>query len=137
MNVGKMIKNRRKELGLTLEDVGNIVGVGKSTVRKWETGVINNMGRDKIALLAKALNISPLLLLNDEIAQEIETDWNTPTNENERVNMTNRTLNSVKTIIGENAFNVLFNFVHSNEEGQRWLEDRSNEAIKLYPKGDE
>lgn len=64
MNIGKIIKNRRLELDLTLEEVGNLVGVGKSTVRKWENGMIENMGRDKISLLAKALNISPLVLLD-------------------------------------------------------------------------
>lgn len=57
------IKARRLDLGLTLEDVGNIVGVGKSTVRKWETGNIADMKRDKIALLAKALNVSPLFIM--------------------------------------------------------------------------
>ena len=41
------IKSRRLELGLTLEQVGQKVGVGKSTVRKWETGDIENMKRDK------------------------------------------------------------------------------------------
>lgn len=64
MNVGNLIRNKRKELNLTLEDLGNLVGVGKSTVRKWENGMIENMGRDKIALLSKALNISPLTLLD-------------------------------------------------------------------------
>lgn len=54
---------RRKELGLTLEEVGNMVGVGKSTVRKWETGDIENMKRDKIALLAKALQVSPAYIM--------------------------------------------------------------------------
>ena len=46
-------------MGLTLEEVANEVGVGKSTVRKWETGIIANMKRDKIAALAKALHTSP------------------------------------------------------------------------------
>ena len=68
MNVGNLIKNKRKELNLTLEDLGNLVGVGKSTVRKWENGMIENMGRDKIALLSKALNISHLKLFDlDEV----------------------------------------------------------------------
>lgn len=57
------LQARRKELGLTLEEVGNKVGVGKSTVRKWETGYISNMGRDKIVALAKVLRISPLDIL--------------------------------------------------------------------------
>ena len=59
MEMKDKIKQRREELGLTLEEVGNIVGVGKSTVRKWETGDIANMRRDKIAKLAVALRTSP------------------------------------------------------------------------------
>ena len=37
------LKRRRLELGMTLEDVGDFVGVGKSTVRKWENGMIDKM----------------------------------------------------------------------------------------------
>ena len=55
--IGKKMFLRRKELGLTLEDVGNAVGVGKSTVRRWENGMIKNMGRDKISKLAKILKM--------------------------------------------------------------------------------
>lgn len=65
-NIGKLISERRKELGLTLEDVGNIVGVGKSTVKKWESGLISNMRRDKISLLAKALQIKPTELIGED-----------------------------------------------------------------------
>ena len=56
---GKM-KSRRLELNLTLEDVAQAVGVGRSTVRKWETGMIKNMGRDKIAKLASVLKMDPV-----------------------------------------------------------------------------
>ena len=48
MDIGKLINKRRTELELTLEDVGNAVGVSKSTVKKWEDGFISNMKRDKI-----------------------------------------------------------------------------------------
>lgn len=58
--IGKIIYERRKELGLTLEEVGKAVGVGKSTVRKWENGMIKNMGRDKIAALASVLHLDPV-----------------------------------------------------------------------------
>ncbi len=60
------IKSRRKELNLTLEQVGDLVGVGKSTVRKWETGDIENMKRDKIVKLAKALRVSPSYIMGIE-----------------------------------------------------------------------
>lgn len=61
--IGKIIYERRKELGLTLEEVGKAVGVGKSTVRKWENGMIKNMGRDKLAALAKVLRLNPVMLV--------------------------------------------------------------------------
>ena len=65
-NMAQRIKRLRKEKHLTLEEVANIVGVGKSTVRKWETGMIANMRRDKIALLAKAFNVEPSYLMGWE-----------------------------------------------------------------------
>lgn len=57
--MAQRIKALRQEKGLTLEQVADVVGVGKSTVRKWETGMIANMKRDKIASLAKALGTTP------------------------------------------------------------------------------
>ena len=62
-DMAKKIKDLRLEKGLTLEQVANVVGVGKSTVRKWETGMIANMKRDKIASLAKALGTTPAYLM--------------------------------------------------------------------------
>ena len=71
MDIGEKMKNRRIELGLSLEAVGDIVGVGKSTVRKWENGFIKNMGRDKIALVAKALRVTPGYLMGWEDAPAV------------------------------------------------------------------
>ena len=62
-NMARKIKELRQAKGLTLEQVANVVGVGKSTVRKWETGMIANMKRDKIADLAKALGTTPAYLM--------------------------------------------------------------------------
>ena len=59
-DIGKKMYERRKQLGLSLEAVGDAVGVGKSTVRKWENGMIKNMGRDKIAALAAVLHLDPV-----------------------------------------------------------------------------
>ncbi|EPH89680.1 DNA-binding helix-turn-helix protein [Enterococcus faecalis 06-MB-DW-09] len=64
--MNNLLKEKRLEKNMTLEQVGNLVGVGKSTVRKWENGMIENMGRDKIVALSKALDISPLDILGLE-----------------------------------------------------------------------
>lgn len=63
-SIGAHIKELRKAKGLTLEGLGDLVGVNKSTIRKWETGYIANMGSDKIIAISKALNISPSELLD-------------------------------------------------------------------------
>ena len=61
--MSRKIKELRRERGMTLEQVAEIVGVGKSTVRKWETGMIANMRRDKIQALATALGTTPAYLM--------------------------------------------------------------------------
>jgi repressor LexA len=70
--MAQRIRDLRREKKLTLEQVADVVGVGKSTVRKWETGMIANMKRDKIALLAKALGTTPAYLMGwSEAEKEI------------------------------------------------------------------
>ena len=68
--MAQRIKTLRQEKNLTLEQVADVVGVGKSTVRKWETGMIANMRRDKIADLAKALGTTPAYLMGWEEEDE-------------------------------------------------------------------
>ena len=78
MEFNEKIKMLRKQRGLTLEAVGEIVGVGKSTVRKWENGDIKNMGRDKISRLAEALGVEPGYLMGwQEEHHDEETIVNT------------------------------------------------------------
>ncbi len=75
-DMAQRIKDLRTSQNLTLEQVANEVGVGKSTVRKWETGMIANMRRDKIASLAKALHTTPAYLMGwvDEPYREVAAD---------------------------------------------------------------
>lgn len=59
MDIARKIHELRISRGLTLEDVGDYVGVSKATVLKWESGKIKNMRRDKIVRLAEILGTSP------------------------------------------------------------------------------
>lgn len=63
MDIGKRIYNRRIELGLSLSQLGNKVGVSKSTISRWETGKIENLRAEQISKLAIALKVSPLYLI--------------------------------------------------------------------------
>lgn len=75
MKLGDIIHARRKELGLTLEQVGNITGVTKNTVRQWEIGGIANMRRDRIAKLAEALRIDPIDLIAEDDTADVENSY--------------------------------------------------------------
>lgn len=63
MKINTLLKERRKEMGLTLKEVAKAVGVSEATVSRWESGNIANMGRDKINALSKVLNLSPINIM--------------------------------------------------------------------------
>ena len=65
MELKDILRIKRTEHKLTLEEIGNAVGVSKATVKRWESGEIKNLRRDKIAKLAKILDVSPSLLIGD------------------------------------------------------------------------
>ena len=59
----KRIKERRKTLNMTLEDVGTGKGVTKATVQRWESGAISNIRRDKIEKIAEVLQCQASYLM--------------------------------------------------------------------------
>lgn len=66
MEIKDILKSRRLELNLTLKDISEKVGVTIPTISRWESGDIANMRRDKIVSYAKALNISPAVIMGWE-----------------------------------------------------------------------
>lgn len=69
-SIGELLRKRRNELSLTQRQVANQVGVTEATVSRWESGDIDNMRRDKIAGLANALKVSPLLIMGVEDSEQ-------------------------------------------------------------------
>ena len=55
MEVNEIIKKRRKELGLTLKQVAEQLGVSESLISRYESKDVKNMGIDKLVPLAKIL----------------------------------------------------------------------------------
>ena len=60
-DITELLKNRRKELNLTLEEAGKLLGVSKTTYRDYENGVllVDNMKIEKLIPLSLFLNIYP------------------------------------------------------------------------------
>ncbi len=64
--LSSVLKQRRKELGLTLSQIADSVGVTEATVQRWESGNIKTMRHEKIAKLAEVLKVSPATLMGWE-----------------------------------------------------------------------
>lgn len=78
VTVKDILKGRRLELELTLEDVAKRVGVSPATISRWESGDIANMRRDRIAALAKALQISPAVIMGWDVDTPIPPGTHRP-----------------------------------------------------------
>lgn len=73
MAINQIIKQRRLELGLTLKEVSAALGIAESTVSRYESSDIQNMGIDKIESLAKVLQCSPAYLMGWEEPKQSTT----------------------------------------------------------------
>ena len=70
MTLGEKIRKRRMELNMTMDDLGNAIGVQRSAINKYEKGMITDLKRSTIHALAQALQVSPLYLLDDDNGDE-------------------------------------------------------------------
>lgn len=57
MEIGQKIKQARIAKGLTQEELGNLVGLQKSAIAKYENGRVVNIKRSTLQKLAKALDL--------------------------------------------------------------------------------
>ena len=70
-DIGKLLKKKRKEKGLTLEQAGKLIGVSKVTYRDYELNNIKSARMDKMKAIADFLELSPEDLFNNEKLEEI------------------------------------------------------------------
>ena len=63
MNVGERIKQRRKDLKMSADELATSVGVSRSTIFRYEKGDIEKVGPDVLKKIAVKLNVSPANLM--------------------------------------------------------------------------
>lgn len=74
MEIGQKIKEARLSKGLTQEELGNMIGLQKSAIAKYENGRVVNIKRSTLQKLANALDLrgSDLIIESDpEAAAEL------------------------------------------------------------------
>jgi len=73
MELKDIIRNRRIELGLTMKQVADAVGVSEGTISKWESGNIGSMRLDKGLAISRVLSIDPRTLMGQS-KEEFEAE---------------------------------------------------------------
>lgn len=63
MTIGERINQTRISREMTLEAVGNAIGVTRATIQKYENGLIANIPFDKIESIARVLRVTPSYLV--------------------------------------------------------------------------
>lgn len=63
MNMGERIELKRKEKNMTMEELADRLGVGRSAVNKWEKGTVKTIKREVIGEMAKIFECNPAWLL--------------------------------------------------------------------------
>lgn len=66
MTVGERIKSRRKELGISADDLAARIGVSRSTMFRYEKGDIEKVPGDTLVPIANALHTTPAYLMGWE-----------------------------------------------------------------------
>lgn len=65
MLVGEKIRELRRLNNFTQEQLGDILGVKKVTIQKYENGSIKNLKQSTITKLSETFNVSPSVFLNE------------------------------------------------------------------------
>jgi transcriptional regulator with XRE-family HTH domain len=76
MSLNKMnqkLKDRRKELGYSLDELAQITGYAKTTLHRYENNDDLNLGANKIQHLAECLGVTPAYLMGWE-SKEVDSN---------------------------------------------------------------
>jgi len=104
--MGERIKQLRKSLNMSQEELGSKIGVKKSAINKYETGDVENIPRQSIEIMCKLFSVSPSYLLGieeleDSLAKEVEL------------------LEQIQNTYGKQAIDLLESFTQLNEAGKQ------------------
>ena len=72
MNIGQKIKARRLALGLSADELGQLIGKNRATIYRYENNDIENLPTTALEPLAKALGVSPSYLMGWSNPDEVD-----------------------------------------------------------------
>ena len=111
MNVGLRIKRLRIEKGWTQAELGEMVGVKKAAVQKWESGQVHNLKNSTVRQLCEIFGKNPSFFIFDD--HEMLSD--------ERIREEVGLLDGIQRTYGEDVVKLMEMFVSLDEEHRSYV----------------
>lgn len=118
MKLGQEIKRLRLERGYTQQQLGDMLGVQKSAVQKYEKGTVKNLKQDTLAKLCKIFDVSPAVFMDamydtDKLSREVKL------------------LEELSLLYGNQAVELLECFTKLNQQGKAKLYSYAKDMIEI------
>lgn len=108
MNAGNIIKELRTKKGLTQDELGEVLGIKKSAVQKYESGLVTNLKLDTLQTLCNYFGVPTWIFIHSE-----------------RIKNLDEVLEFYSDMYDGEALQKL------NVKGQRKLKDYLNDLLKI------
>ena len=117
MTIGEKIKQLRKNKGLTQSELGDLLGVKKAAVQKYESGQVQNLKQAVIKKLCEIFDKTPSYFIFDDFDSELEKELKT---ELEFIQI-------VHNKYGEEVYRILETVINLNEDSKKKVVEYIND----------
>lgn len=118
MTVGQKIKKLRLDKGLTQQELGDLLGVKKAAVQKYESGQVQNLKQSTIKKLCEIFNKYPDYFIYDEFDSWLEEELK---KEVEFVQI-------IEKKYGKEVVNIFEVIIDLNEDSRKKVSDYVNDV---------
>lgn len=126
MTIGERIKLRRKELGLTVDQIAEKLNKNRATIYRYESDDIESLPITIIKPLARALNVTPAWLMGWEEGGQTLEEWQEEVEASERM-----ILSFLKENFGKDAAKIIEYYQSMNEIGKEEAVKRIEELTYI------
>ena len=118
MSLGTEIKRLRVERGYTQQQLGEMLGVQKSAVQKYEKGTVKNLKQETLMKLCQIFDVSPAVFMDalydtNRLSREVQL------------------LDELSMLFGSQSVNMLEVFQSLNNEGKVKLFNYGKDLIEI------
>ena len=125
MHTGTKIKELRKAHNMTQEELGELLGVKKAAIQKYEKGEIVNLKLATIKKLCEVFQVQPGRLIFPE-TEEMDRKHNT-----KQLHFEVKVIEDIEALYGLEAISMLMPFTKLNDKGKKHIIELTEDMSML------